>query len=400
MSDRRRQFRCSQLPQLMACPGSALLRERVKPSKSGAVAALGTWCHWMAATELVREHGATPPEAGLPEPPMRAGWKPTGFDLWMIRFYVAEVLDRVGADMALEVEAEFKHSFARFDLSGHIDTFGITADATEAIGFDLKTGSVVVDEAKDNAQVLGYIVLLALAYPTLRKITFAVVQPRNHEDDGEQRVSMITLEGEQIAQAVAYVERTLNTAIDEEMTVNSDGGKQCRYCPAALQCPAVEADLSHMKMTLTPEYLNGIAAEPTIDRLLAVALAGRKLSPLLKDAADILKQRIRDKGEQTVDGYRVFVQSQPGIRVVTDNAKARVQLGDLPDALFDRCYQFKPGEIEEVLAEHESARTGLKVPVDTKTAGKVSGKSMMRDRIGHVMQQGEREILKIVEVAS
>ena len=46
-----------------------------------------------------------------------------------------------------------------FVLSGHIDSCSINPDATEAIGWDLKTGYDPVDPADQNWQILGYAVL-------------------------------------------------------------------------------------------------------------------------------------------------------------------------------------------------------------------------------------------------
>jgi hypothetical protein len=273
-----------------------------------------------------------------------------------------------------------------------------TEVVTEAVGLDLKTGTEIVDEAEQNAQVLGYMVLLKLCYPTLRKITFAICQPRNNPDEGQEHITWATLEGDALDRAVTYLEREITVSLDNPNQLNSDGWKQCRYCPAADQCPAIAADIEHMKMTLTPEYVANISTEPSVARLLEIELSRKKLSPLFDRAKDALKARVEaDGGEIIEDGVRIYVEERNSGREITDNKAATEALSALPDERFHRTYEFKPTAIEAVLAEHETERTGAKVPVESKAKGKVSGKSLFNDLLGSVTQTKTAKWLRIAE---
>lgn len=415
----RPRVRCSSLAQLLACPASLVLRALVSDGKDSAASLLGSWCHYESARRLVEFHGAVAEEGALVPVAMPNGWEPPRFALWMVDFYLQTVLTYCDVDMALEVEAEMAHRFKtkpfrvqnaetgawewcdEFDLTGHIDVVGFKVEdefPVEATGLDLKTGTEIVDDADQNAQVLGYIVLLKLTYPTLRKITFAICQPRNNPDEGQERITWATLEGNALDRAVSYLEREINAALAAPDQLNSDGWKQCRYCPAADQCPAIDADLADMKMTLTPEHVANISTEPSLLQLLNIERARKKLTPIFDRAKDALKERVKAEGGSVVeDGVRIYIEERNSGRKITDNAKATELLSALPDDRFHRTYEFKPAAIEAVLAEDETERTGAKVPVESKVKGRVSGKSLYNDKLGALTEQTTAEWLRIAE---
>ena len=373
----------------MLCGGSARLRRRVvKPGKSGPAAVAGNWAHYVAAVSLMENEGAVFTSGDrLPKPEGITNFKPSSFQRWMVRFYLETITYFAGLDMAIEVEAEFKEAFARFDLSGHADAFAINADATEAVGFDLKTGSELVDAAEDNAQVAVYIVLLFLAYPTLRKITFNIVQPANNPNDGFERVTSVTVEGEdKLRGLVNYIERELNHAIDHEDELNSDGWKQCRYCDAALICPAIKADLAAMKMKLTPEMLAQLQTEPDNTELVQLFLDSKKFTPIFDVAKEEVKSRLR-AGPIAAAGVNLTLTTRAGQRTITDKPKAAELLAVLPDELYYDCIDFSAAGIEAALAKHE------KLPKESKVGP--SGKSRYKDLFGTITEQGTSEIIKV-----
>jgi len=393
--------RCSSLQQLLACPASHVLRALVADSKDSDASTLGSWCHYEAARRLVADHGAVAEEGALAPVTMPEGWEAPRFALWMVDFYLQTVLTYCDVDMALEVEAELSHAFAGFTLTGHVDAVGFKVegdDVVEATGLDLKTGTEIVDEAEQNAQVLGYMVLLRLCYSTLRKVTFAICQPRNNPDEGQERITWATLEGDALDRAVTYLEREITASLDNADQLNSDGWKQCRYCPAADQCPAIAGDIEAMKLTLTPEHIANIATEPSVARLLEIEFARKKLSPLFDRAKDALKSRVEAEGGEIMEnGVRIYVEERNSGRKITDNKAATEALSDLPDERFHRTYEFKPAAIEAVLAEHETERTGAKVPVESKAKGKVSGKSLFNDKLGALTETTTAKWLRIAE---
>lgn len=412
----RRRFRASQVPQALLCPGSTQLIRRIRENQSSQAAHLGNWCHYTAAKTLVDFHGALPPDGGLIAPVMPEGFKPSNFGQWMADFHVQTVLTYADADMALLVEQEFSHTFKvkpyllydaktgafigmcdEADLTGHIDAFAINADATEAVGGDLKSGPEHVDEAEQNAQVLTYMVLLKCAYPSLRKITFFIDQPQNNPDEGFERVTFATAAGDQLDGLVSYLERELNHSIDHENELNSDGWKQCRYCPVAAtnQCPAIHGDYEIMKLTLTPEMIEAVKAEPTTEQLAALEIMRKKFTPIFDAGHEALKDRLELLGPQTAEGYRFYLETSPGRTKITDNAKAAEILAHVPDETYHTLYEFKKEPIEKALAAQESARTGQKIPHDSKVSGKTSGKSLFREQFAGITEQAEIKKLKM-----
>jgi Protein of unknown function (DUF2800) len=398
MSDRRH-FRASQVPQAMLCAGSTKLIARIKDNRGSAAATLGNWCHWQAALTLIEKHGAIGPEGGLVVPNLPATFKPSSFGKWMAEYFVQTVLNYADADMAILVEQAFEHAFPRFDLTGHIDAFAINGDGTEAIGGDLKSGPEIVDEAEQNAQVLTYIVLLKLAYPDLRKITFFICQPSNDPDEGIERVTVATAEGAQIDGMVRHLERELNYAIDHENEINSDHWKACRYCPVGQtgQCPALNADLDTMKLTLTPDIIETIQAEPSIEQLAALELHRKKFTPIFDAAHEALKERIEAGGRVTANGYAFWLEEGNGRTKITDNAAATDRLKDLPDETFHTLYEFKKEPIEKALATAEATRSGRKVPHKSDVQGKTSGQSLFRETFAGITEQTKIKKLKMVE---
>lgn len=293
-------IRASSLDRVLLCPGSLTLVPLVAP-RDGQEGDEGTALHWLAHSEMVKDMAAVGDPGPTPVmPPSLA------FSHWISDYYVRTVRDIVPADWSLEVEAALAYEFGRFALSGHIDSLAMSPDATEAVFFDLKTGYDPVDPADCNEQCFGYGCLLLQAYPSLRRVTGYIVQPRNDEDEGFQRISRpMILEGDVLANSISTLTRRVNTALDNAMTVET-GMRQCKWCPAAMQCPAQIELRKHMKATITPEYLATLTATPDDAAIAEIVMTGRTIARPLEDAEKLLKDRIRANGEAA------------GIRIMTE----------------------------------------------------------------------------------
>jgi hypothetical protein len=377
-------FRCSELGQVLWCPGSKALGAKAKPrARDSTQATAGQWCHARAAQRLRDEESATGPAIVLPE------LKADRFKEWIVSYYLDTVRMYVEADMAIEYEAALEWEFPRFILTGHMDVLALNADATEFVGLDLKSGTDPVTPAEDNAQGLGYQALVALNYPTVQRSTFALVQPTNNPDDGLERVTVARSETRGALDAqVTYLERELNHVLDAAGELNT-GWRQCHYCPAALICPAFEADADLiMRMILTPEQLAAIPDEPDIEKLFVFEAARKQFEEPLKLAHETLKARVAEMGgAELSDGTKLLVIDRPGARTITDNAAATAALNDLPETLWHTCYKFRPGEIEIALAEF------LSLPKTSKKGP--SGASAYKDRLGHITVSAVNKVLKI-----
>lgn len=291
----KRSIRCSELDRVLNCNGSVTLVPLVDP-REGDEGVAGTNIHAKIAWMLVSLIGAYSGE------PIAGKVKPLGFDEWIADYCFREVRDSVPPDWSLEVETGWAYEFANFILSGHMDAVAISPDATEAIGWDYKTGYDPVDPAEFNEQVLGYIVLLKRAYPTLRKITFKIVQPRNDEDEGFERVSSVTVNFDHTDIFINEFEMRMDKALSNPMELDT-GRKQCRWCPVGfhLQCPALKLQQENMKLTMTKEALANIKRAADDKTLGDWVIAARTLKPISEAAEETLHARL-DKQPSIVAG--------------------------------------------------------------------------------------------------
>lgn len=380
-------IRCSQLPQLFRCPGSFVLQQRVQ-SRDSEVSYAGTYGHWQIAARLITDLGATPPPGGLPAPRVPANYKPGSFDTWLVDYCVAHARAMTPDDWSLEVEVPLAYEFDRFILLGHADRLATHPEGTEANGSDWKLGYRVVESADINDQVLGYIVLGKLALPQLRKQTFDIVQPRADEDDGEQRISTVTVEGDALDDAVHYCERKTNEALDN-LDVIDDGPRQCRWCDAKLQCPATRARKEDMKMKLTPQALAEITATPNDEILAEWVIAGKVLDQAFKDAKELIHERLDAvKRINTASGLTITQDEQGGFYSVENPAGFYASLcATLPAEERAKVIRPKVTDLRDAIARV------LNVPKTGKAA--VTAKSVFEAQFMPHLKQGVKRIIKI-----
>lgn len=379
MSPTKPTVRCSSLDQLLECPGSRTLNERIRtlraaaglvpdPDDSGPHTWAGNWCHWEAARRLIRDHGAICTQ-GLPEHPSNipADFQPSDFDRWCVEYYVSKVLDYVGPDMAIEVENELCYDLGPCFLSGHQDLFAISFDGRRGVGADLKRGANPVDPAAQNWQMSGYTVLDKIAYPDLEHMTYLIIQPGIPETDVTQRVSSMVLEGEELAMLPEFLAGRIVSALTSARSL-STGWRQCLYCLAAntYNCPALEAELEAMKMELTEAALEAVRIEPDNEKLGRWKIGQKLLTKHLESASDLLKERVAAAGGALVTEAGSFALRDHNLGRVIEPIEGWNRLCDIaeahakPEAAY-KCITISPPDVIETIAE----LTGL--PKKTKS---------------------------------
>lgn len=300
-------FRCSSLDRALGCYGSTLLCSMVN-KRQGDEGIEGTDIHGDGASRIIRELGASG-VVGKFNPPSKNV-------TWISDYYVRLVRETVPSDWSIEVEVGIAYEFDRFILSCHPDTLALSPDVTEGMIFDLKCGYDPVDVAEQNWQLAGNAVLLKRAYPTLRKITVFLCQPRNDEDDGFPRVSSAVIEN--LDALVSDIEARLNTALDNQMEIEPSL-TACKWCDAATQCPATIHNRDVMKLKLTPELLAKIKREPDDATLAQWVIAAKMLARPIEDAEKLAKERIEATGGITApDGTRITQKVTRGSWTVPD----------------------------------------------------------------------------------
>lgn len=377
-------IRSSESDRVLRCNGSLTLTRLVAARDSGPEAVMGVGVHWLGHDRMKQELGAVG-EIG----PRPAEMKAALNSQWIADYYFRTVEENTPTDWSLELEADLDHEFDQFILTGHPDAVAMNAEATEAIGFDLKAGYITVDIAELNIQVLCYACLIWLAYPTIKKITYFIIQPRASEDDGEQRVSQVTIDD--VPQAVRYLESQFNAAIANGMELNT-GPKQCLYCAAKLQCKALILLREAMKSTLTKEDLGNVQRYPQDAVLADWYLDGKVLSGPIAEAADLARERIKAAGSiESSDGVRLGIKIEGGSYDYPDMpAFYEAFKTVLPEeASIPKCWKPSKTKIIEEIAEVR----GLK---KTSKKEKVTATSIWDGHLRSYVTQGER--VKIVEI--
>jgi hypothetical protein len=379
--------RCSSLDQLFFCHGSRTLQAIARP-RFGKESHEGTFLHWRVAYELVKHLGATEPDGGLKKDPICETYKLPKPSEWLLAYFLAHVNETIPNTWALLVELPLAYEFLRFILSGHLDIVAFSPDGTECIACDWKTGYRIVDLAEFNNQVLGYIALLKRAFPSLRKITFQIVQPRASEEAGEQRVSTVTHEGEQLDRDLAYLEAKVNEALDDPMTVNS-GICQCAWCPVAdKRCPAWWGDFLSMQATLTPELLAKIKAEPDDEMLGELIVRARTLRRPIEDAEELIRERLESVGRINAMGVSITQETRGGKwKVVAPVAMLSAVRAILPDAELAEVVSYSTDRIKDSVAKV------LGCPKSGKQA--VTADKVFIEKFAPHLEQGVSRILRI-----
>ncbi len=377
-------LRCSELDRVLSCPGSLTLNAIVQ-KRQGEEGTEGTYLHWLAHSKLMAECGAHGDIGPQPQ-------TPPGIQLnaWIAEYYLRSVRETVPPDWSLECEVTMEHDFSGFTLTGHADDVAISPDGTEAMLFDLKTGYDPTDQADENTQLLGYSVLLLMAYPTLKKITAYLVQPRNDEDEGFQRVSSVVIDGAVLANAATWLEAQINAALAQPTELNS-GRRQCRWCSVSVQCPALQAELQLMKHTLTPEELARIKAVPDDAQLGDWVISARTLRQPTEDAEGMLKTRIEAKGYVDAGvGTRITMKIQGGSYSFPDKPAFYAALTELvPDAATRaKALKFSVTETRDLIAEVMGVPKSGKAPV--------TATGVFDAKFRPLVVQGERRLLQFL----
>ncbi len=377
-------FRSSELDRVFSCNGSIVLVPLVAP-RDGTEGHEGTLLHYQIAERLIRDHGAVPPDGGLPPPDVPPNYKLPSNSAWIVDWAIRHVMEVIAPTWSLMVEVEMEHEFERWINRGHADVIGISPDGTESHGIDWKTGRDPVDPADNNDQVGSYIALQKCEWPALAKSTFQIAQPRVSEADGMQRISTVVVEN--LDGLISSMDSRAVAALDNSMELNS-GRKQCAYCPVGCQCYALQEDQNLMKVKMTPEMIARIKREPDDATLGEWVITSRMLERPTKDAVELLHKRIETAGYvDAKSGVRITRQVQKGSYTVTDEPAFFAEARALLQADERMARAFKPSMTritDEIAAAMNIPKTGI---------APVTAEGIFDAKLRPLVEQGERRIL-------
>jgi hypothetical protein len=378
-------IRCSELDRVIACPASRTMSEIVaeflSPSPYEGIAG-----HWRIASRLILELGAIPPPGGLPPPEVAADYVFPENSEWMVGYCFREVKNLLPADWSLEVEVPLAYEFTGFILSGHIDCLAVSPDGTHVIGWDWKLGYIAVDPAEMNNQVLGYLALIKRAYPHATRASFYVVQPRNDEDAGEQRVSSVEVLDAELDACLVQVEQDVTQSLRNATLINS-GMVQCKYCPVGIQCPAIQNEIHLMRTTLTPERLAALTREPNDALLGDMIVAAKTVEGAITTATELLHERL-DKLRRLTSGSGVSITRKiegGHYKALEPAAILNGMLAIAPAHEVAKAVNFSTTRMKDLIAEQ------MNIPKSGKAAQTAA--SVFDARFRPLFEQGQRKKL-------
>jgi hypothetical protein len=349
-------IRASETDRRFTCHGSVLAESLVPPRPEDGGGITGELLHFMIATRLVAELGATPPEGGLHAPALPKGYVLPAFDAWIVDWAVRWVRENIPQDWALLVELPIAYQYdlprpvwvplseitgpipddhevrdgrvcIRYViLSGHMDVFGISPDGKRSKGADWKTGPVGAEAAETNWQAASYLGLGKRAYTTLDGSEFALVQPKIDEDATSiPRISTTELTGEELERLNSVLAEQICSALENRYITDS-GPKQCKYCAVAATkpyaCPSLRAEEKFMKGQIDANILAELKDRPNDALLADFVISGRTLAAPVKAATEMLHERIDATGYVDAGcGKRITRKTKPGAYTVLEPVK-------------------------------------------------------------------------------
>lgn len=367
-------LRCSSLDRVLLCNGSPALVERVAP-REGEEGDEGRDIHAAISRRLIVELGATGPSQSEQCNPVKKNSQ------WIVDFCFRATQEVVPPDWSLETEAAIAYEFENFILSGHPDVIALSPDGAEVICDDYKSGYTAVDEAEINEQLLGYCANLKRAYETLKRGRFRIIQPRNSEDDGHPRISEVVIED--MDAALKGFEVRVNKALANSRELNS-GRTQCRFCPAALQCPALIAERYSMKATITEQGLAVLKAKPDDATLADWVVAGKTIAQPLEDARAMAKSRIELNGQIVANDGTVITQktTRGAYKVIRPLELWETLKGLLTEEGRAMCASWSMTKIKDRIAQE------MKIPATGKAA--VTSETVFDAQVRTFVEQGTR----------
>lgn len=224
-------FRASQMPRVTACPGSARLSERFpEPEEPGPAAAEGTAAHWVL--EQVIKTGAPPPVPTAPN------GHPINRD--MVRFaedFIQDLKNRFSGLRLISERSSVLNLKNGHRITGTCDLAFQDGPGRTAV-IDYKYGRGVVSE-KENTQLTAYALMFAHDYGFSEQYLLGIYQPRARHELGPRRSECVS------KQVLLGREATLQQAVDDAASEDPPlrTSKHCRYCPAAVFCPARQKEM-------------------------------------------------------------------------------------------------------------------------------------------------------------
>ena len=322
----------------MACPGSVVL-EADYPDEGSSYAREGTVAHELAAGHLeagwnladyVGEHWHG-------EEPDGTTWK-----VLMTQDMVDHVHDYAklvreyaeGGVLMVEQRLGIGHVTGEADAKGTSDV--VIVKGGELIVIDLKFGMGVKVDAADNPQLqlyaLGALNEFDGVLHDFHTVTMVIHQPRlNHVSEWSIPVQDLRAFADRVRDAAATVDEAVSVAHIGVDSYLQPGEKQCRFCKAKADCPALRAEVTEIvggssaaTVSEFAEFLPDAPDAQTGDNYLSIAMA--KVG-LVEDWCKAVRAEVERRllAGKAVDGWKL-VEGRKGNRSWSDDAAVEALL--------------------------------------------------------------------------
>jgi len=385
-------IRVSSIDKLLRCHGSIPLTAN-KQSKSGKEANDGNWFHWQTGATLIESYGATA-GSDFREPTFPKDYEPPIKDSWVIDSCVNNGIYSMPKTWSMIVEDEFEIEYPNFILRGHIDLVGICPDIHAAVVKDWKTGSVLTDPAECNYQIMGYGILVWRTWPSINWMKLGIFQPRAYIGEETDRDSEEYIVGQdQFKEAEAFLVAQIDNALANYLEL-STGEKQCRWCEAFFNCPAIKKEAERMELLLSENDLLRASKDCSNDDLAALLHSVKLFKPRFDDITNEVKERI-DAGEKLVaDGQQYSVQKKAhGYKVVDERVFLDSIRGIVGQEAMDSELKIPMGTAQRLIASTQ------KIQKCSKVEGKVTAETMIHDVNEGNLKREYRKFIITTDVA-
>jgi CRISPR/Cas system-associated exonuclease Cas4 (RecB family) len=258
-------------------------------------------------------------------------------------------------------------------FSGAIDVIDFFSDET-ALVTDYKTGRTAQGKAAENQQLKAYAVLVKKAFPKLKTILVAIIQPLA----GGTTISEYN--EEDLSEAQKEIVGIVHASLDPNAPRNPSPDA-CKWCSARSICP--ESYGNAKAATTTLQVASSVAVATLTNEELATLDAKAEI---VEDfIAEIRKElKVRLMGGAQIAGLSLG--KGRTTRNVTDNAAAISALSSIlsHDAIMD-CAKFSVSSLEKALAKakgikQKDAKSALDDALGWIIETKESEPSLQRDR--------------------
>ena len=347
----------------MACPGSIVL-EASYPDKSSVYADEGSAAHLLASWAL---RDRLDPSNYLGET-IRVGKNSFVVDADMcdyVRSYTLLVREYAeGGELLVEQAVPIDHLTGEHGATGTSDAIIMHAGARRLTVVDLKYGMGVRVDAEDNPQLMMY-ALGAYEYASVLadfdEIVMVIHMPRlNHVSEhviSAQELREFAVEVRTAAGFVRLAE-SLDLTVGDDMTgpFFKPGEKQCRFCKAKADCPALRAEMAEVVANSSAATIDDFrdlvpvdVSDGFGDNYLSIAMS--KVS-LVEDWCKAVRAEVERRlfEGKDVPGYKL-VQGKRGNRKWADeeDAAKALKAARLKDADMYKKMLISPTEAEKRL---------------------------------------------------